>query len=915
MDHDQIQKRRKKFIMGLPVWDQVSELRADLDRLIFDVEKCLQITDENKNSLDSLPKINPNCERVRHSVKKTRDLDIVKLCSLDDKGQCHLLSEIEVKNDCQRLYKDATVGESIELLSKRLEFDQPMFVMVKPGKPWKRCRVRSVMHTRAHGKPATTIKLIADTEKGSQIIKVKKYAVAHAVNHGDKLRSCKRVVAGYSEHEMMPGIIGQDPYDFNHHRYLVFLDDGNVRYYNQDQVYPIVYQSSVPWRDYRFLEERVNKTIDYELGNLFKFWPRRHLLEAKPGLKFSIERNGLRVPATIISTDDDVMQIAYQDGTEEYLYKGSVRISAKDSMICKVLANDTPIDKLHYKLVGNMMRYHEAGVKAIGEEYLRFLEIRDEPIPICGRTARKSTGRKSSPPRLRIKLNDEILPDDRESFPDIQDLTTGVETHKPCTPNCLLKVGDDDTEACFDDLEESFKHYSDIKVPLKLGWKRIFASSRDKYSRLKKVYVYKAPCGRVLNSFIQIKSYLKQTRSKLDLDYFTFERDIILNRPATEFMPIYYEENIAANDSGERLERKLISLMNPFGEERLPRDFEYRNETFPHPMLRAKNFSFNTDFKSGCDCEDDCNARSSCKCHQLNEQAAGTNAHNKGSVDWKCQYLNKRLMQQVSTGIFECNEFCPCSSKCPNRVVQNGIRVRLQVRKTVGKGWGVFALDDIPRGAFICTYAAELLDDADQYGADDMYFADLDYIPVVEESKLDLDNADDKSDEGIISEEEHDSDASDPSSRQSGKRDRSPSNSPNHEYPEFFPRYPKRNRGNINRNQNAGNNKGRPIRQKPIYKPIFELLGEESHDTYTLDARMQGNVGRFFNHSCDPNAFVQNVFISTHDLRFPVVAFFTKRPVKAEDEITWNYNYKIDSIKGRQILCNCDAPNCKGRIL
>ena len=29
-----------------------------------------------------------------------------------------------------------------------------------------------------------------------------------------------------------------------------------------------------------------------------------------------------------------------------------------------------------------------------------------------------------------------------------------------------------------------------------------------------------------------------------------------------------------------------------------------------------------------------------------------------------------------------------------------------------------------------------------------------------------------------------------------------------------------------------------------------------------------------FQHSCFPNAFVQNVFVDTHDLRFPWIAFF-----------------------------------------
>lgn len=32
-----------------------------------------------------------------------------------------------------------------------------------------------------------------------------------------------------------------------------------------------------------------------------------------------------------------------------------------------------------------------------------------------------------------------------------------------------------------------------------------------------------------------------------------------------------------------------------------------------------------------------------------------------------------------------------------------------------------------------------------------------------------------------------------------------------------------------------------------------------------------------FQHSCSPNLFVQNVFVDTHDLRFPWVAFFASK--------------------------------------
>lgn len=33
---------------------------------------------------------------------------------------------------------------------------------------------------------------------------------------------------------------------------------------------------------------------------------------------------------------------------------------------------------------------------------------------------------------------------------------------------------------------------------------------------------------------------------------------------------------------------------------------------------------------------------------------------------------------------------------------------------------------------------------------------------------------------------------------------------------------------------------------------------------FILDAQEAGNIGRFLNHSCEPNVFVQFVFVDTH---------------------------------------------------
>ena len=73
-----------------------------------------------------------------------------------------------------------------------------------------------------------------------------------------------------------------------------------------------------------------------------------------------------------------------------------------------------------------------------------------------------------------------------------------------------------------------------------------------------------------------------------------------------------------------------------------------------------------------------------------------------------------------------------------------------------------------------------------------------------------------------------------------------------------------------------------------------KLYGK-TEDVYIMDAKSIGNIGRYLNHSCSPNVFSQNVFVDTHDLRFPWIAFFTTTYVKAGTELVWDYNYEVCS--------------------
>lgn len=97
-------------------------------------------------------------------------------------------------------------------------------------------------------------------------------------------------------------------------------------------------------------------------------------------------------------------------------------------------------------------------------------------------------------------------------------------------------------------------------------------------------------------------------------------------------------------------------------------------------------------------------------------------------------------------------------------------------------------------------------------------------------------------------------------------------------------------------------------------KSMREYFGD-NESVYIMDAKTSGNIGRYLNHSCSPNTFVQNVFVDTHDLRFPWVSFFALHYIQAGTELTWDYSYDIGSVPGKKMKCHCESNYCRGRLL
>lgn len=66
--------------------------------------------------------------------------------------------------------------------------------------------------------------------------------------------------------------------------------------------------------------------------------------------------------------------------------------------------------------------------------------------------------------------------------------------------------------------------------------------------------------------------------------------------------------------------------------------------------------------------------------------------------------------------IKECWSKCGCNKNCGNRVVQRGLKYKLQVFLTPdGKGWGLRTLEKLPKGAFVCEFVGEILTISELY--------------------------------------------------------------------------------------------------------------------------------------------------------------------------------------------------------
>lgn len=830
------------------------------------------------------------------------------------------------------------------------------------------------------------------------------------------------------------GIIAEIPTPANKLRYLIFFDDGYAQYVEHRDIRVVTEASSCPWED-------VSSDSREFIREYLQAYPERPMVRLQQYNYIKTEWNGHWWKAQVQEVDGSLVKMFFPvDKRTEWIYRGSTRLSPLFNKKMNLQAQTERPFKTIRRRTGlhfnrgpsNVIEYLAQGQDSLSDK--PYTHTAHHSGGERRAVARKSTAaRAGTPPREVLEKVEQEGQGEKKTV-DIASTIPKFMPHE-CRASCLGPNKDSIT---------IHKGYSPLLFPILFGWRREISKTKKK-STAKHLVNYVAPCGRRLRNSEEVFKYLRMTKSRLQIDCYSFEYSVDVNTEWEPTRKVFYLEDISVGE-----ENVPISCVNSLDEGQ-PAALTYSRVRLP-----TKSVPLNLDpaFMVGCDCKDDCQNSNKCACRRLT--ITGTKFCG-NEINEDAGFKNRRLYEQVISGIWECNQNCRCSAQCLNRVVQFPLRAKLQLFKTAQRGWGVRTLHDIPKGGFICIYVGKMLDEKSAneegrsvQGGDD-YYAELDFIENLEQQKEGYED-DVRDDEAkTVADQEHekrqgefhkhhkdlvaaatkaaaqaaeaakfvlddsDSDGYMNSQNFSGRKKKNQStdesfclarekvgsvgkrqgsarlrakasiglneesdddtrsgsgavssdgtkvnkepasgssdDSKKEKVKDDSTEGDKKEGGGSddakskkeepNGAEASGNNgndddedeneeseeksgQAKAVRSfmpqlttqmtKGEFKSVRDMYGEEE-SVYIMDAKTTGNIGRYLNHSCSPNVFVQNVFVDTHDIRFPWITFFASTNIRGGTELTWDYSYEVDSVPDKVKYCYCRSKNCRGRLL
>lgn len=582
---------------------------------------------------------------------------------------------------------------------------------------WLPCKV--VDKVDVNGQIEYVVRFCRDKKEGTSLKKNLRKHLAYGRAPDYRLNIGTRVIALFDDadnsqqstqkscplrNNFYPGVIAEPLSLYTRWRYLVFFDDGWVQYVHHENIRVVCEATENVWE---LIEEPGAKT--FIEGYVKELKNKRPIVQLRSGQRIQTEYGGKWYTGIVNNVDGSLVQIFFEDQKRyEWIYRGSTRLFP-----------------LYKKL-----NQQKTQTKSVNEATIEYIVIEDdkeperstespiEEVPKSGtpppkvtpiqRTfasqAARDTPQQKQREQKRAVAKKSTAPHPKPAIQHMNNSTIYVDEDKPkgkvvyytakkhidvnkyirheCSPSCLIQV------------QHNLSTYSPLSKPLLSGFERQICKTRFN----KKFVMYRAPCGRRLRDMYEMHKYLRMTNSKLNVDNFTF--DPLIHCLAEYVIDSYVMKKA---DLSGGIEKMPVQLINCY-DTTTPPPCVYSAKRIP---TEGVDLSTDSGFLCGCDCTDDCLDKTKCACWQLTLQGAKY-----GNPDTPIQevgYEYKRLNEPVPTGIYECNAQCKCKSSCLNRVVQHPLQLKLQVFKTVNRGWGLRCLNDVPRGSFICCYAGNLL--------------------------------------------------------------------------------------------------------------------------------------------------------------------------------------------------------------
>ncbi|XP_071394128.1 histone-lysine N-methyltransferase SETDB1-B-like [Centroberyx affinis] len=774
---------------------------------------------------------------------------------------------------------------------------------------WQRGKIREIV-TKDDGRMKYKVDF---EEKGRSL--VSGYHIAFdKVPMLERLYIGARVVTKYQEDNQSrfcSGVLGELPCRKNRMRFLVFFDDHTPSYVGL----PLLRLVCRPLKN--VLEDIPDNCHRNFIEEYLKVWPNPPLTQYMVGQIINVELNGVQRSCQVQQVDCSLVHVTFQDDQhKEWIYRGSIcleHISSLKKHMEKEEHKDKPASKP--TVTGSTQ----------------------QTIHTSQSQADSTSTSKPTTSISADKTKQAVISKDHE-----QDVTIQTHAMVPYTPHRCCP-------ACLDPIrpEGGMKEHrgqNPLLVPLLYNFQHK-APKRGSGQVLSQVY-YRTPCGLRLRSMATVEDYLYQTHCDfLYLEMFCLDPNVSIS---TTYKPL--PSKIYIVDLAMGKENQQVSCINEHNNIRPPA------VTYTSNYVVTDGISINTshDFMVGCDCTDGCRDSVACSCRQMTVQTTALSPG--GPEDISAGYTHKRLYGCVTTGVYECNPLCRCDRRmCSNRVVQHGIQLRLQVFKTRDRGWGVRCLDDVAKGTFVCTYSGRVVR-GEKNTHSNLHCAKLNHIEGVEIHKEDYETeaycSESETAEDLV-ESRQDNNAGKGSGDDEDKNKEELGDSENKELTDArggdsgsgihghkvssieksnitckSAKIPQKDK-KVETGRTAS--KGKKPRDPPACEKkqnksstaitmttptstrgLFD--GEEYY--YIVDSTKEGNVARYLNHSCSPNLFGQNVFVDTHDLRFPWLAFFTNKHITAGTELTWDYRSVIGGAEGvsRGLCCRCGSKNCCGKL-